>query len=184
MRGAFGDNTTNATPCHDASYRLQVGNGTACRETWQWVSELNAALWLSDPPLDVTLVDEGGASEYSTSAAAAAEMPELDCSVRSAVSLARRLQDPISELVKVCGGWGRNGMVLGGPGWLEILLLSSISTSWLCLVRGCLFMYIRQSPGICTLETNAVETLVSAAFEMNIYSYSSTCPWRISRNVT
>ena len=78
-----------------------MGNGTACRETWQYVSELNGAGWLAGSPLDVTLVDEGGASEYSTSQPAAAEMPDLDCSVRSAVSLARRLQDPISELVKV-----------------------------------------------------------------------------------
>ncbi|KAF0294455.1 S1 RNA-binding domain-containing protein 1 [Amphibalanus amphitrite] len=80
---------------------LGVGNGTACRETWQYVSELNGAGALAAAPLDVTLVDEGGASEYSTSPAAAAEMAELDCTVRSAVSLARRLQDPISELVKV-----------------------------------------------------------------------------------
>ncbi|XP_037073694.1 S1 RNA-binding domain-containing protein 1-like [Pollicipes pollicipes] len=80
---------------------LGVGNGTACRETWQYVAELNGAGWLADSPLDVTLVDEGGASEYSTTKAAADEMPELDCSVRSAVSLARRLQDPISEYVKV-----------------------------------------------------------------------------------
>ena len=81
----------------------QVGNGTACRETWQYVSDLNGAGWLAGAPLDMTLVDEGGASEYSTSAAAAAEMGDLDCTVRSAVTLARRLQDPISELVKVTG---------------------------------------------------------------------------------
>ncbi|XP_037073939.1 S1 RNA-binding domain-containing protein 1-like [Pollicipes pollicipes] len=80
---------------------LGVGNGTACRETWQYVAELNGAGWLAGSPLDVTLVDEGGASEYSTTKAAADEMPELDCSVRSAVSLARRLQDPISEYVKL-----------------------------------------------------------------------------------
>lgn len=83
---------------------LGVGNGTACRETWRYVAALNGNHWFAGPPLDVTLIDEGGASEYSTTKAAAAEMPELDCTVRSAVSLARRLQDPLSEYVKVSLG--------------------------------------------------------------------------------
>lgn len=79
---------------------IGIGNGTACSETWRYLSAMNAGGWLAGHPLDVTLVDEGGVSEYSATPLAAAEMPQLDCTVRSAVALARRLQDPISEYVK------------------------------------------------------------------------------------
>ncbi len=78
---------------------ISIGNGTAARETEQLVNEL-----LSDPALaSITqvMVSEAGASVYSASELAAQEFPTLDVSIRGAVSIARRLQDPLSELVKI-----------------------------------------------------------------------------------
>ncbi len=78
---------------------VAIGNGTASRETDRLVAELLGHL--SPPkPIKVT-VSEAGASVYSASAVAAAEMPDLDVSLRGAVSIARRLQDPLAELVKI-----------------------------------------------------------------------------------
>ncbi|NJQ06654.1 Tex family protein [Streptomyces lonarensis] len=78
---------------------IAVGNGTASRETDKLAGELIAAL----PELKLTkaLVSEAGASVYSASAYASKELPELDVSLRGAVSIARRLQDPLAELVKI-----------------------------------------------------------------------------------
>ncbi len=78
---------------------IAIGNGTASRETDRMVSELIA----KEPGLGLqkVLVSEAGASVYSASELAAAEFPELDVSVRGAVSIARRLQDPLAELVKL-----------------------------------------------------------------------------------
>lgn len=78
---------------------IAIGNGTASRETDRLVAEL-----LRKPTLQgvtKTLVSEAGASVYSASALAAAEFPQLDVSLRGAVSIARRLQDPLAELVKI-----------------------------------------------------------------------------------
>lgn len=77
---------------------LAIGNGTASRETEQFVADT-----LAEMPAKpgYTIVNEAGASVYSASETAAEEMPNLDVSVRSAVSLARRLQDPLAELVKI-----------------------------------------------------------------------------------
>ena len=78
---------------------IAIGNGTGSRETDKLVAEvlINAP----DPkPIKVT-VSEAGASVYSASALAAAEFPDLDVSLRGAVSIARRLQDPLAELVKI-----------------------------------------------------------------------------------
>ena len=75
-----------------------IGNGTASRETEAFFVETMAESGLSIP---YVIVNEAGASVYSASKLAAAEFPELDVSLRSAVSLARRLQDPLSELVKI-----------------------------------------------------------------------------------
>lgn len=78
---------------------IAIGNGTASRETEQLVSEL-----LSRYPeikAQKIVVSEAGASVYSASALASKEFPELDVSLRSAVSIARRLQDPLAELVKI-----------------------------------------------------------------------------------
>ncbi len=78
---------------------ISIGNGTASRET----DKLAADLIERHPELDLTkvVVSEAGASVYSASASAAAELPDLDVSYRGAVSIARRLQDPLAELVKI-----------------------------------------------------------------------------------
>ncbi len=78
---------------------VSIGNGTASRETDQLASELIN----KHPELGLTkiVVSEAGASVYSASALAAEEFPDLDVSLRGAVSIARRLQDPLAELVKI-----------------------------------------------------------------------------------
>ncbi|MER9329622.1 Tex family protein [Mesorhizobium sp. M0488] len=81
---------------------ISIGNGTGSRETEKLVADM-----LSDMPADggpkplKVIVSEAGASVYSASATAAAEFPGLDVSLRGAVSIARRLQDPLAELVKI-----------------------------------------------------------------------------------
>lgn len=77
---------------------ISIGNGTASHETEVFVAEL-----LPELGVDVSymVVNEAGASVYSASKLAAAEFPEYDVSLRSAVSIARRLQDPLAELVKI-----------------------------------------------------------------------------------
>ncbi|XZE54095.1 Tex family protein [Planctomycetaceae bacterium SH139] len=76
---------------------IAIGNGTASRETDAFVGQL-----LKDNDLKITkvMVSESGASIYSASELAAKEFPDLDITVRGAISIARRLQDPLSELVK------------------------------------------------------------------------------------
>ncbi len=78
---------------------ISIGNGTASRETDKLVSDLMRRY----PQLGLTkvTVSEAGASVYSASALAAKEFPDLDVSLRGAVSIARRLQDPLAELVKI-----------------------------------------------------------------------------------
>src|SRR5690606_21221003 len=78
---------------------IAIGNGTASRETDRLAAELVKAC----PELNLTkvMVSEAGASVYSASAYAARELPDLDVSLRGAVSIARRLQDPLAELVKI-----------------------------------------------------------------------------------
>ncbi len=78
---------------------ISIGNGTASRETDQLVVELIAQL--KDINIQKIVVSEAGASVYSASELGAAEFPELDVSYRGAVSIARRLQDPLAELVKI-----------------------------------------------------------------------------------
>ncbi|MDD2579053.1 MAG: Tex family protein [Eubacteriales bacterium] len=77
---------------------IAIGNGTASRETEQFISSLVREQGLEVPFL---LVSEAGASVYSASPAAAAEFPDYDVSLRSAISIARRVQDPLAELVKI-----------------------------------------------------------------------------------
>ncbi|WP_323033110.1 Tex family protein [Paracoccus sp. (in: a-proteobacteria)] len=80
---------------------IAIGNGTASRETERFVAEVLKRLPESvKTPLKV-IVSEAGASVYSASELAAKEFPDLDVSLRGAVSIARRLQDPLAELVKV-----------------------------------------------------------------------------------
>ena len=78
---------------------IAIGNGTASRETEAVVAEMMT----QNPDLKLTRVSvsEAGASVYSASELASAELPELDVSIRGAVSIARRLQDPLAELVKI-----------------------------------------------------------------------------------
>ena len=80
---------------------ISIGNGTASRETEKMVAEILAILPGSAPKPVKVIVSEAGASVYSASALAAAEFPDLDVSLRGAVSIARRLQDPLAELVKI-----------------------------------------------------------------------------------
>ena len=77
---------------------IAIGNGTASRETERFVAETIADM--PDKP-GYTVVNEAGASVYSASPVAAEELPELDVTLRGAVSLARRLIDPLAELVKI-----------------------------------------------------------------------------------
>src|SRR5690606_38411444 len=79
---------------------VAIGNGTASRETDRLVADLLAQLPADRRPIKV-VVSEAGASVYSASEVASAELPSLDVSLRGAVSIARRLQDPLAELVKI-----------------------------------------------------------------------------------
>ncbi|MEV4837322.1 Tex-like N-terminal domain-containing protein [Nonomuraea sp. NPDC049486] len=76
---------------------IAIGNGTASRETDKLAGELVKLM----PSMTKVVVSEAGASVYSASAYASQELPELDVSLRGAVSIARRLQDPLAELVKI-----------------------------------------------------------------------------------
>ncbi len=78
---------------------LSIGNGTASKETEIFAAEVIAEA--KKPDLAYMIVNEAGASIYSASKLAADELPELDLTLRSAVSIARRLQDPLAELVKI-----------------------------------------------------------------------------------
>ena len=77
---------------------ISIGNGTASRETETFAAEI-----VKEVPQDVSymVVSEAGASVYSASKVAAEEFPEYDVSIRGAISIARRLQDPLAELVKI-----------------------------------------------------------------------------------
>ncbi len=83
---------------HDATV-LSIGNGTASKETEIFAAEVIAEV--NKPDLAYMMVSEAGASIYSASKLAAEELPQLDLTLRSAVSIARRLQDPLAELVKI-----------------------------------------------------------------------------------
>ena len=78
---------------------VAIGNGTASRETDRLAGELLKLV--PDQPMQKVVVSEAGASVYSASELAANEFPQLDVSLRGAVSIARRLQDPLAELVKI-----------------------------------------------------------------------------------
>ena len=86
---------------------VAIGNGTASRETETLVAELiqivagNGEDYLQKDELHYLLVNEAGASVYSASPLSRAELPDLDVSLRGAVSIARRVQDPLAELVKI-----------------------------------------------------------------------------------
>jgi len=75
---------------------FSIGNGTASRETEAFIREINFA-----PKIPIYVVNEAGASIYSASDVAREEFPDLDITVRGAISIGRRLQDPLAELVKI-----------------------------------------------------------------------------------
>jgi uncharacterized protein len=77
-----------------------IGNGTACRHTEDFVAGLIENEW-KDMGLAYVIVNEAGASVYSTSRTGREELPECDATLRGAISIGRRLQDPLSELVKI-----------------------------------------------------------------------------------
>ena len=76
---------------------IAIGNGTASRETERLIAELTSR----SINTKYTIVSESGASVYSASALARSELPDMDVSIRGAVSIARRTQDPLAELVKI-----------------------------------------------------------------------------------
>ena len=80
---------------------ITIGNGTASRETEKLAAEIVRATGQSPLQTRYLIVNEAGASVYSASALARAEFPDLDVSIRGAVSIARRAQDPLAELVKI-----------------------------------------------------------------------------------
>jgi uncharacterized protein len=77
---------------------ISIGNGTASRETEMLVADI---LQESDKKVSYTIVSEAGASVYSASKLATEEYPDIDVSIRGAISIGRRLQDPLAELVKI-----------------------------------------------------------------------------------
>ena len=82
-----------------AKYKIQaiaIGNGTASRETEAFIKSLKLP-----PQIVVVMVNESGASIYSASEVAREEFPDYDVTVRGAVSIGRRLMDPLAELVKI-----------------------------------------------------------------------------------
>ncbi|VDD78476.1 unnamed protein product [Mesocestoides corti] len=78
-----------------------MGNGQGCRQTERWLAEAVEAGVFFPLVIRYTIVSEAGASIYSASPLADTELPDLDVSVRGAVSIARRLQDPLAEMVKI-----------------------------------------------------------------------------------
>nr|MDO8086682.1 Tex family protein [Candidatus Sigynarchaeum springense] len=79
------------------AFTFAIGNGTASRETERLIAELVQI----EPKIEYTIVNESGASVYSASDIAREEFPDLDVNIRSAISIARRLQDPLPELIKI-----------------------------------------------------------------------------------
>ncbi|MHA1512322.1 MAG: Tex-like N-terminal domain-containing protein [Promethearchaeota archaeon] len=90
----------NLAKSHNA-HTFAIGNGTASRETEQLVVQIIKDHGSKSIPLNYAMVSEDGASVYSASKVAIEEFPDLDLTVRGAISIARRLQDPLSELIKI-----------------------------------------------------------------------------------
>lgn len=140
---------------------ISIGNGTASRESEIFVADLIAESGL---PLSYMVVNEAGASVYSASKLAAAEFPQYDVSLRSAVSIARRLQDPLAELVKI------DPKAIGVGQYQHDLPASKLDSSLKGVVEDCV-----NSVGV-DLNTASVSLLshisgVSAAVAKNIVDY-------------
>jgi protein Tex len=99
LRGAIA--TMGALIIRHGVELIAIGNGTASRESEKLVADLLAQMPAGRVKPTKVVVSEAGASVYSASALAAAEFPDLDVSLRGAVSIGRRLQDPLAELVKI-----------------------------------------------------------------------------------
>ncbi len=82
-------------------FTFAIGNGTASRETERFMADFVKNHQNSSLPFEYAIVNEAGASVYSASKLAHEEFPDLDATVRGAISIARRLQDPLSELIKI-----------------------------------------------------------------------------------
>jgi len=140
---------------------ISIGNGTASRESEIFIADLIAESGL---PLSYMVVSEAGASVYSASKLAAAEFPQYDVSLRSAVSIARRLQDPLAELVKI------DPKAIGVGQYQHDLPAAKLDGSLNGVVEDCV-----NSVGV-DLNTASVSLLsrvsgVSAAVAKNIVEY-------------
>ena len=97
----FSTDQSNQSTTNRSMWQVAIGNGTASRETEGLIADVITTLQRSyKPRVRYAIVSEAGASVYSTSAAAKDEFPDKDPLVIGAVSIARRLQDPLCELVK------------------------------------------------------------------------------------
>ena len=106
---------------------VAIGNGTASRESETFIAELIRDF----PEVSYMIVSEAGASVYSASKLAAQEFPEYDVSIRSAVSIARRMQDPLAELVKI------DPKAIGVGQYQHDLKESELSQALTGVVEGC-----------------------------------------------
>ena len=139
---------------------IAIGNGTASRESEQFIAALLPEL----PGVKYTIVSEAGASVYSASKLAAEEFPEYDVSLRSAVSIARRLQDPLAELVKI------DPKAIGVGQYQHDLKQAELETALDGVVESCV-----SSVGV-DVETASVQLLthvagIGKALAANIVSY-------------
>ena len=139
---------------------IAIGNGTASRESEQFIAALLPEL----PGVKYTIVSEAGASVYSASKLAAEEFPEYDVSLRSAVSIARRLQDPLAELVKI------DPKAIGVGQYQHDLTQAELETALDGVVESCV-----SSVGV-DVETASVQLLthvagIGKALAANIVSY-------------
>lgn len=110
---------------------IAVGNGTASRETDKLAAELITMVKAELPSLTKVMVSEAGASVYSASELASEEFPDIDVSIRGAVSIARRLQDPLAELVKI------EPKAIGVGQYQHDVSQSMLSTSLEAVVEDC-----------------------------------------------
>ena len=139
---------------------IAIGNGTASRESEQFI----AALLPEVPGVQYMIVSEAGASVYSASKLAAEEFPEYDVSLRSAVSIARRMQDPLAELVKI------DPKAIGVGQYQHDLKQAELETALDGVVESCV-----SSVGV-DVETASVQLLthvagIGKALAANIVAY-------------
>ncbi|MDY3831072.1 MAG: Tex family protein [Candidatus Ventricola sp.] len=139
---------------------IAIGNGTASRESEQFIASLLTEL----PGVKYMIVSEAGASVYSASKLAAEEFPEYDVSLRSAVSIARRMQDPLAELVKI------DPKAIGVGQYQHDLKQAELESALSGVVESCV-----SSVGV-DVETASVQLLthvagIGKALAANIVSY-------------